>query len=140
MRQAVAGFVVAVVRATGLVAAQSSSKVPGVMLADLSWYDASTALTDSTVMVIPLGIATVEHGPHLKLNNNERLANYLASRVKAAASVVIAPTLTYYFSPTFLEYPGSTSISRVTARDMRSEERSVGKERRHRVGTEHYDG
>jgi creatinine amidohydrolase len=117
MRQALAGFVLAVVLATGLVAAQSSSKAPGVMLADLSWYDASAALTTSTVVVIPLGIATVEHGPHLKLNNNERLANYLASRVKAAASVVIAPTFTYYFSPTFLEYPGSTSISRTTAQD-----------------------
>jgi creatinine amidohydrolase len=121
MRQAIAGFALAVVLATSLVAAQSFSKPPGVTLADLSWYDASTALTDSTVVVIPLGIATVEHGPHLKLNNNERLANYLASRVKAAVPVVIAPTLTYHFSPTFLEYPGSTSLSRATARDMTME-------------------
>jgi len=118
MRQAIACVALAGVLATGFLAAQSSSKVSGTMLADLSWYDATTALTDSTVVVIPLGIATVEHGPHLKLNTNERLANYLASRVKAAASVVIAPTLVYHFSPTFLEYPGSTSLSRATARNM----------------------
>lgn len=60
----------------------------------------------------------MQHGPHLKLNNNERLARYLAGRVQTAAPVVIAPTLTYHFSPAFLEYPGSTSVSSNTSRDM----------------------
>ena len=91
---------------------------PGIALADISWKDAETALTDSSVVVIPLGVAAVQHGPHLKLNNNERLARYLASRVQSAASVVIAPTLTYHFYPSFLEDPGSTTLSEHTARDM----------------------
>ncbi len=35
-----------------------------------------------------------------------------------ATPVVVAPTLTYHFYPAFLEYPGSTSLSLATARDM----------------------
>ena len=87
-------------------------------LADLSWVEAEAALTPSSVVVVPLGVATAQHGPHLKLNNNERLARYLAGRVQAAAPVVVAPPLTYHFYPTFLEYPGSTSLSNNTSRDM----------------------
>src|SRR4051794_35078116 len=124
MRNALGGVTAAIVL-TVFAAAQSPSPAPrdpsparGVMLGDLSWPEAAAALTESTVVVIPLGVATVQHGPHLKLNNNERLADYLAARVQAAASVVIAPPLTYHFYPTFLEYPGSTSLSLATARDM----------------------
>ena len=116
MRQAIVGFGVAVAGAVAL-AAQAPA-APGVTLAELSWQEAEKVLTPSSVVVLPLGVATVQHGPHLKLNNNERLARYLAARVQAAVSVVTAPPLTYHFYPTFLEYPGSTSISSNTARDM----------------------
>ena len=36
----------------------------------------------------------------------------------AAAPVVVAPTINYSYYPAFLEYPGSTSVKRETARDM----------------------
>ena len=97
---------------------QKAEAPRGFMLGDLSWVEAERVLTPDAVVVLPLGMAAVERGPHLKLNNNERLANYLAARVRAAADVVIAPTLTYHFSPTFTQYPGSTSLSLETARDM----------------------
>lgn len=115
MRQAMLGLGAAAAVAAGL-AAQSAA--PGVSLGELTWQEAEKVLTPASVVVLPLGVATVQHGPHLKLNNNERLARYLTSRVQAAASVVIAPPLAYHFYPTFLEYPGSTSIASNTARDM----------------------
>lgn len=121
MRHTLAGFCLAIIAASAFAAAQAPARPtasPGISLADVSWKEAESALTDSSVVVIPLGVAAVQHGPHLKLNNNERLARYLASRVQAAASVVIAPTLTYHFYPSFLEYPGSTTLSEHTARDM----------------------
>lgn len=118
MRHRIALFIGAVVLAAGLPLAQGLRPAAGQTLADMSWQEAETALTPSSVVVIPLGVATVQHGPHLKLNNNERLARYLAARVQAAAPVVVAPTLTYHFYPTFLEYPGSTSVSNTTSRDM----------------------
>jgi creatinine amidohydrolase len=118
MRQGIAVLVVAVVVAAGFPRAQGLRPAAGLSLADLSWTQAEAELTPSSVVVIPLGVATVQHGPHLKLNNNERLARYLAGRVQTAAAVVVAPTLTYHYSPAFLEYPGSTSVSNNTSRDM----------------------
>lgn len=118
MRQALAGFGVAVVLTAGFAPAQSPKPATGVSLADLSWVDAEPFLNPSAVVVIPLGAAIVEQGPHLKLDSDERLARHLASRVKAAASVVMAPPLTYYSYPDFIEYPGSASLPAATARAM----------------------
>jgi creatinine amidohydrolase len=117
MRQAIAAFGVAV----GLAAsplAQGTKPAGGVALADLSWVDAEPVLTASSVVVIPLGAGVLEQGPHLKLNSDERLARYLGARVQTAASVVMAPPLTYHFYPAFLEYPGSASLTQATARAM----------------------
>jgi len=118
MRVALARVAVAVLAATGFLAEQTPKPSSGAALADLSWKEAEAVLTESSVVVIPLGVAALEHGPHLKLNNDERLARYLASRVQAVASVVVAPTLTYHFYPAFIEYPGSTTLTDTTARDM----------------------
>jgi creatinine amidohydrolase len=44
---------------------------PGVLLEDLTWVEAEKILTPETVVVIPLGAASKEHGPHLKLRKAE---------------------------------------------------------------------
>src|SRR5258706_5077401 len=90
----------------------------GVMLSDLTWPEAEKALKPDSVVVIPLGAAAKEHGPHLKLKNDLLMADALARRVREARNVVIAPTIDYSFYPAFLEYPGSTSLRLETARDM----------------------
>jgi len=90
----------------------------GIELADLSWVQAEEVLTPETVVVIPLGAASKEHGPHLRLDNDFRMAQYLKDRVLAVAEVVVAPTIPYHFYPAFLEYPGSTHLAFETARDV----------------------
>jgi len=90
----------------------------GQRLEALAWPEAERVLTPETVVVLPLGAASKEHGPHLKLRNDLTLADYLTQRVVDSTSVVVAPTLTYHYYPSFLEYPGSTSLSLGTARDM----------------------
>ena len=90
----------------------------GVVLEDLTWTEAEAVLKPDTIVVIPLGAAAKEHGRHLRLNNDLRLAQYFTSRVLAAADVVVAPTIPYHFYPAFLEYPGSTHLSFATARDV----------------------
>jgi len=90
----------------------------GVALSELSWTDAEAWLTPSAVVVIPLGGGAVEHGPHMKLDSDERLARYLASRVRAAANVVVAPAVTYHDYGSYAEYPGSTSLEDATARGV----------------------
>lgn len=90
----------------------------GVVLERLTWPEAETVLRDDTVVVIPIGAASKEHGPHLKLRNDLSMAEYLTRRVADASAVVVAPTLTYHFYPAFVEYPGSTSLSMNTARSL----------------------
>jgi creatinine amidohydrolase len=97
---------------------EPSSAPRGVRLWDLTWIEAETVLTPDTVVVLPLGAASKEHGPHLLLKNDWLLAEYYEGRVLAAADVVIAPTLGYHHYPAFVEYPGSTSLSAETSRDV----------------------
>src|SRR5215467_16307299 len=85
-------------------AAAQSSTVPSTpqlaqagaatLLETLSWDEAERLLTPETVVVIPLGAESKEHGRHLQLNNDFLMAGYFKQRVLAASGqkVVIAPT------------------------------------------------
>jgi creatinine amidohydrolase len=90
----------------------------GVLLQKLTWIEAEQALRPETVVVIPLGAASKEHGPHLLLENDLLLAEYLQERVLAAADIVVAPTVNYSYYPTLVEYPGTTNLRLETARDI----------------------
>jgi len=89
----------------------------GVLLETLTWPQAEARLTPEAVVVIPLGAAAKEHGPHLQLNNDFLMAEYLKRRVLFAADVVIAPTVSYSYYPAFVNYPGSTTVPLEAARD-----------------------
>ena len=104
--------------ATAPVAAAGQAKTKGVLLEDLTWLEAEKVLTAETVVVIPLGAASKEHGPHLKLKNDWLIADYLKRHVLEQSNVVVAPTVNYHYYPAFLEYPGSTSLRLETARDL----------------------
>ncbi len=99
-------------------AVAQSAKLAGIRIADSSWVAASRLLDTGTVVVIPLGAESKEHGPQLPLRNDWYLAEYFADRVLRASKVVIYPTVNYSFYPSFVEYPGSTTLRLETARDM----------------------
>jgi creatinine amidohydrolase len=103
----------------GPIVAQPGPK--GIRLADITWQQAADVLRPETVVVMPLGAGSKEHGLHLKLGNDALLADYLTRRVLDASDVVVAPTLLYHFFPAFTEYPGSTSLTLDTARAVTSE-------------------
>jgi len=90
----------------------------GVVLADLTWVEAEKALRPETVVVIPIGAESKEHGPHLKLKTDYIEAEYYKRQILEGAEVVVAPTVNYSFYPAFVEYPGSTTLRLETARDM----------------------
>jgi creatinine amidohydrolase len=119
---AVAGIMLVVTMPVAGVAQQGASPVApaarGKVLADLTWQQAEGVLTRNAIVVIPLGAQAKEHGPHLRLDNDFVMAEYLRARVLAAADVIVAPTMNYHFYPAFLEYPGSTHVEFETARDL----------------------
>ena len=100
----------------------SAQRAPrGTRLADITWQQAADLLRPETVVVIPLGAGSKEHGPHLKLGNDAILADYLTRRVLEVSDVVVAPAVPYYFYPAFTEYPGSTSLTIETASALTTE-------------------
>jgi len=108
-------------RGLWLCAALSASLVAqnrSVDLGDVTWQEAAKVLTPHTVVMIPLGAASKEHGPHLKLGNDFIIAEYLKKEVMARTAVVVAPTVNYNYYPAFVEYPGATSLRLETARDL----------------------
>ena len=90
----------------------------GVKLETLSWIEAEQWFASNPVVVIPLGAAAKEHGPHLPLNNDAIIAAWLAEEIRQRLPVVIAPLINASFYPAFVEYPGSISLRRETARDV----------------------
>jgi creatinine amidohydrolase len=115
-----AAFVVAVVAFSGTAAQQPSSPAAapspsGMRLADATWQAAEAKLRADAVVVLPIGSGAQEHGLHLKLGNDQILAEYLSRRLAESSEVVIAPTLPYHFFPAFTEYPGSATLSLPTA-------------------------
>jgi creatinine amidohydrolase len=99
---------------------QVSRKQTAGLLENLTWDEAERVLTPDAVVVIPLGAECKEHGRHLPLNNDFLMAEYFKRRIIVVApkEVIVAPTINYSFYPSFLEYPGSTSLSLETSRAM----------------------
>ncbi|MFN8571730.1 MAG: creatininase family protein [Gemmatimonadaceae bacterium] len=89
-----------------------------VRIATVPWTQAESLLDTAAIVVIPIGAEAKEHGPHLPLNNDWLLAEYFANRVAGTTRVVLYPTVNYHFYPSFVEYPGSTSLQLGTARDL----------------------
>lgn len=85
-----------------------------VFLENLTWVEAEEVFRKYDVVMIPLGARTKEHGPHLPLNNDWVMAEYLCERVAMEVPVIIMPTLQFGYYPSFLEYPGSVSLERET--------------------------
>jgi creatinine amidohydrolase len=107
---------------TGGLAAQARQPSPaapkGIRVEDLTWVEAERVLDTGTVVVIPLGAEAKEHGPQLRLKNDFVLAEYYSDRILRQSKVVVYPTVNYGFYPSFVEYPGSTTLRLETARDM----------------------
>lgn len=86
-------------------------------LARMTWPEAAEALRHDTVVVLPLGAAAKEHGPHLPLETDRLLAEALAAEL-GVDDVVVAPTLTEHHYPAFSEFPGSATLRAETAANL----------------------
>jgi len=101
-----------------MLAATAFAADKGVLLENLSWVEAEKVLRPETVVVIPIGAESKEHGPHLPLRTDFYEAQYLTKRILEQSNVVVAPTVNYNYYPAFVEYPGTTTLRLETARDL----------------------
>ena len=80
---------------------------PGAWLGELSWPEAQERLKTTPVVVLPFGPAAKAHGPHLPMNADAKVADYLCARAVEAQDVVVAPPIAHGWLPPFRQLPGT---------------------------------
>jgi len=91
---------------------------PGAFAAQLSWPEVERRVKAGAVVVLPVGAACKQHGPHLPMNTDFLQAEWLAAALVKRAEVLVWPTITYGYYPAFTDYPGSSSLTRETFQRM----------------------
>ncbi len=84
------------------------------LLEDLTWTEAKIRFDTGMPVLVPIGAAAKEHGPHLPLRTDATTAMGLARRVAARLPVLVAPLVPFGHYPAFVRYPGSQSLSAAT--------------------------
>jgi creatinine amidohydrolase len=79
-------------------------------LATLTWRQAHARAARSPLLAVPLG-STEQHGPHLPLDTDTRIATALAAGLaRRRDDVVVAPALPYGASGEHAGFPGTLSV------------------------------
>jgi creatinine amidohydrolase len=80
---------------------------PGAWLGELSWPEAQERLKTAPVVILPFGPAAKAHGPHLPMNADAKVAEYLCARAVESQDVVVAPPIAHGWLPAFRQFPGT---------------------------------
>lgn len=83
-------------------------------LSDMTWPEARAAFRAGRVIVVPVGAAAKEHGPHLPLGTDRVLAAALAEGLGRRLPVIVAPVIDVGYYPVFQRYPGSQHLEAAT--------------------------
>ncbi len=89
------------IAATALPAAQ------GAYLGELTWPEAEQQLATTPVVIIPFGAGFKEHGPHIPMNADAVVMEYLVKQAVEHKQVLAAPPVLHGWLPAFRDYPGS---------------------------------
>ncbi len=89
-----------------------------VYIENLTWVESEQALARIPTVLLPIGAASKEHGPHLPNNTDRLVVEELARRVAEQVEVVVAPTLGFGYYNAFVEFPGTIHLEADTFRDV----------------------
>lgn len=64
-------------------------------------------LREAPLVILPFGPAAKEHGPHLPLNADARVMEYLCEQAVRELPVVAAPPILHGWLPPFRQFPGT---------------------------------
>lgn len=90
-----------------------------VLLAELSWPEVEAFFNEGVdTVILPLG-ATEQHGPHLPLDTDTRLASTLAERIaRRLGDTLVAPPIPVGPSEEHAAFPGTVSITPETLQQL----------------------
>jgi creatinine amidohydrolase len=85
----------------------ASAQTPGAFLGDLTWPEAETRLKTAPLVVLAFGAGAKEHGPHLPMNADAKVMDYLCQQAVKSQPVIVAPPILHGWFPAFREFPGT---------------------------------
>lgn len=80
---------------------------PGRYLGNLTWPEAAVALEESPLVILPFAAGAKEHGPHLAMNADQVVMEYLLDAAVEALDVLVAPPILHGWFPAFRAFPGT---------------------------------
>ncbi len=83
----------------------------GKLIKEMTHPEIKELLSDKTVVVLPIGGGSKEHGAHLPLGTDYFVTDWIAERVTERCEVLTLPTLPYAYFPAFIEWEGSVSVA-----------------------------
>jgi creatinine amidohydrolase len=79
----------------------------GAFLGDLTWPEAEALIPAADLVVLPVGAGAKEHGPHLPMNADAAVLEYLSRVAVDSLPVVVAPPILHGWFPAFRAFPGT---------------------------------
>ncbi len=83
------------------------AQTPGDFLGHLTWPEAEERIREAPIVVIPFGGGAKEHGPHLPMNADAVVLEYLLQQAVDSTDVVVAPPILHGWFPAFRSFPGT---------------------------------
>lgn len=83
----------------------------GFFIADITYEEVCKVVNEDTVVVLPIGGGSKEHGDHLPMGTDYYVTDWVAKEVTRRCEVVTLPTLPYAYFPAFIKWKGSVSIN-----------------------------
>jgi len=90
-----------------LVSGGAAAQVSGRYLGELSWPEAAAMLPEAPLVILPFGAGAKEHGPHLPMNADQVVMDYLCQQAVDSLPVLVAPPILHGWFPAFREFPGT---------------------------------
>jgi creatinine amidohydrolase len=90
-----------------VVATPAAAQTPGTFLGALTWPEAEVRLREAPLVIVPFGAGAMEHGPHLPMNADAVVMEYLCRQAVDSLPVVVAPPILHGWFPAFREFPGT---------------------------------
>ena len=89
------------------IAGVAVGQAQGAYLGNLSWPDAEARFASAPVVIIPFGAGAKEHGPHIPMNADRVVMDYLLERAVESSDVIVAPPILHGWFPAFRDFPGT---------------------------------
>lgn len=83
------------------------AQTPGAYLGHLTWPEAEERLKEAPLVIIPFGAGAKEHGPHLPMNADAVVLDYLCQKAVETLPVIVAPPVLHGWFPAFRDFPGT---------------------------------